>query len=146
MCLPLADKLQLKLHDEEINRTHHRRILMIREAKSPTLAREMLLAYLPERHRHLEVSPKRRRRQRNTEPHETMARRKRRRHAAGGHGWFVTCRLDNCSSHFVILVAFRVRSRQAKCRRLHARCLRRASHTRYPASLKSRRHSTRPKL
>jgi chemotaxis protein MotA len=25
---------------------------MIRDAKSPTLVREMLLAYLPERHRH----------------------------------------------------------------------------------------------
>jgi chemotaxis protein MotA len=25
---------------------------MIREAKSPTLVREMLIAYLPERHRH----------------------------------------------------------------------------------------------
>ena len=29
-------------------------ILMIREAKSPTLVREMLLAYLPEKHRHME--------------------------------------------------------------------------------------------
>jgi chemotaxis protein MotA len=27
---------------------------MIREAKSPTLVREMLLAYLPEKHRHSE--------------------------------------------------------------------------------------------
>ena len=55
MCLPLADKLQLKLHDEEINRTLIiDGILMIREAKSPTLVREMLLAYLPERHRHIE--------------------------------------------------------------------------------------------
>src|SRR5271169_490545 len=53
MCLPLADKLQLKLHDEEINRTLIiDGILMIREAKSPTLVREMLLAYLPEKHRH----------------------------------------------------------------------------------------------
>ncbi len=56
MCLPLADKLQLKLHDEEINRTLIiDGILMIREAKSPTLVREMLLAYLPERHRHAEA-------------------------------------------------------------------------------------------
>jgi chemotaxis protein MotA len=55
LCLPLADKLQLKLHDEEINRTLIiDGILMIREAKSPTLVREMLLAYLPERHRHSE--------------------------------------------------------------------------------------------
>src|SRR5471030_2405153 len=53
MCLPLADKLQLKLHDEEINRTLIiDGILMIREAKSPALVREMLLAYLPEQHRH----------------------------------------------------------------------------------------------
>ena len=51
-CLPLADKLQLKLHDEEINRTLViDGILMIRESKSPTLVREMLLAYLPEKHR-----------------------------------------------------------------------------------------------
>ena len=28
---------------------------MIREAKSPTLVREMLIAYLPERHRHAEA-------------------------------------------------------------------------------------------
>jgi len=28
---------------------------MIREAKSPTLVREMLLAYLPEKHRHAAV-------------------------------------------------------------------------------------------
>ena len=54
--LPLADKLQLKLHDEDINRTLIiDGILMIRDAKSPTLVREMLLAYLPERHRHDEV-------------------------------------------------------------------------------------------
>src|SRR4029078_10778983 len=48
-CLPIADKLHLKLVDEEINRTLIiDGILMIREAKSPTLVREMLLAYLPE--------------------------------------------------------------------------------------------------
>src|SRR5450631_1428757 len=52
-CLPLADKLHLKLVDEEVNRTLIiDGILMIREAKSPTLVREMLLAYLPEKHRH----------------------------------------------------------------------------------------------
>jgi chemotaxis protein MotA len=51
-CLPLADKLHLKLADEEINRTLIiDGVLMIREAKSPTLVREMLLAYLPEKHR-----------------------------------------------------------------------------------------------
>ena len=54
-CLPIADKLHLKLVDEEINRTLIiDGILMIREAKSPTLVREMLLAYLPEKHRHAE--------------------------------------------------------------------------------------------
>jgi chemotaxis protein MotA len=52
-CLPLADKLHLKLVDEEINRTLIiDGVLMIRDAKSPTLVREMLLAYLPEKHRH----------------------------------------------------------------------------------------------
>ena len=51
-CLPLADKLHLKLVDEEINRTLIiDGVLMIRDSKSPTLVREMLLAYLPERHR-----------------------------------------------------------------------------------------------
>jgi len=55
-CLPIADKLQLKLHDEETNRTLIiDGVLMIREAKSPTLVREMLIAYLPERHRHAEA-------------------------------------------------------------------------------------------
>src|SRR5258707_9401670 len=57
-CLPIADKLHLKLVDEEINRTLIiDGVLMIREAKSPTLVREMLLAYLPEKHRHAEVEP-----------------------------------------------------------------------------------------
>jgi chemotaxis protein MotA len=51
-CLPLADKLHLKQADEEINRTLIiDGVLMIRDAKSPTLVREMLLAYLPEKHR-----------------------------------------------------------------------------------------------
>jgi chemotaxis protein MotA len=59
ICLPLADKLHLKLAEEEINRTLIiDGVLMIREAKSPTLVREMLLAYLPEKHRHdLEAEP-----------------------------------------------------------------------------------------
>jgi chemotaxis protein MotA len=57
-CLPIADKLHLKLVDEEVNRTLMiDAILMIRDGKSPTLTlvREMLLAYLPEKHRHEEV-------------------------------------------------------------------------------------------
>ena len=54
-CLPIADKLHVKLLDEETNRTLIiDGILMIRDSKSPTLVREMLLAYLPEKHRHEE--------------------------------------------------------------------------------------------
>jgi chemotaxis protein MotA len=57
-CLPLADKLHVKLLDEETNRTLIiDGILMIRDSKSPTLVREMLLAYLPEKHRHEEGEP-----------------------------------------------------------------------------------------
>src|SRR5580692_547707 len=58
MCLPIADKLHLKLVDEEINRTLSiDGVLMMRDSKSPTLVREMLLAYLPEKHRHEEPEP-----------------------------------------------------------------------------------------
>ena len=57
-CLPIADKLHLKLVDEEINRTLIiDGILMIRDAKSPALVREMLLAYLPQRERLEEAEP-----------------------------------------------------------------------------------------
>ncbi|MBY0382936.1 MAG: MotA/TolQ/ExbB proton channel family protein [Xanthobacteraceae bacterium] len=57
-CLPIADKLHGKLLEEETNRTIIiDGILMIRDAKSPTLVREMLLAYLPEKHRHGEGEP-----------------------------------------------------------------------------------------
>src|SRR6202051_2396799 len=57
-CLPLADKLHGKLLDEETNRTLIiDGILMIRDSKSPTLVREMLLGYLPENHRHGEGEP-----------------------------------------------------------------------------------------
>ncbi|MEZ5785570.1 MAG: MotA/TolQ/ExbB proton channel family protein [Xanthobacteraceae bacterium] len=52
LCLPIADKLHVKLLDEEINRTLIiDGILMIREGKSPAVIREMLLAYVPEKHR-----------------------------------------------------------------------------------------------
>jgi chemotaxis protein MotA len=51
-CLPIADKLHLKLTDEEINRTLIiDGVLMIRDSKSPSVVREMLLAYVPEKHR-----------------------------------------------------------------------------------------------
>jgi chemotaxis protein MotA len=57
-CLPIADKLQVKLHDEETNRTLIiDGVLMIREAKSPAIVREMLVAYLPERHHDPEAVP-----------------------------------------------------------------------------------------
>jgi len=57
-CLPLADKLHLKLADEEVNRTLIiDGVLMMRDSKSPTLVREMLLAYLPEKHRQDEPEP-----------------------------------------------------------------------------------------
>jgi chemotaxis protein MotA len=58
VCLPIADKLHGKLVDEEINRTLIiDGVLMIRESKSPTLVREMLIAYLPEKHRAQEPEP-----------------------------------------------------------------------------------------
>jgi chemotaxis protein MotA len=58
VCLPIADKLHLKLVDEEINRTLIiDGVLMIRDAKSPSIIREMLLAYVPERHRDDETEP-----------------------------------------------------------------------------------------
>jgi len=54
-CLPIADKLHVKLLEEEISRTLIiDGILMMRDSKSPALIREMLLAYLPEKHRHEE--------------------------------------------------------------------------------------------
>jgi chemotaxis protein MotA len=48
VCLPIADKLHLKLEEEEISRTLIiDGIMQIRDAKSPAVVREMLLAYLP---------------------------------------------------------------------------------------------------
>lgn len=53
VCLPIADKLQVKLHDEETNMTLIiDGVLMIRESKSPAIVREMLIAYLPSKHHH----------------------------------------------------------------------------------------------
>jgi chemotaxis protein MotA len=52
VCLPIADKLHVKLTEEDTNRTLIiDGILMVRDSKSPALVREMLLAYLPEKHR-----------------------------------------------------------------------------------------------
>ena len=103
-CLPIADKLHLKLVDEEINRTLIiDGMLMIRDSKSPTLVREMLLAYLPEKHRH--------RRRRTgaglTGSGRAMARKKGGAHG-GGHGWFVTFAdlMGLLVRFFVMLFAF----------------------------------------
>jgi chemotaxis protein MotA len=50
--LPIADKLHIKLEEEEISRTLIiDGVLQMRDSKSPTLVREMLLAYLPDHHR-----------------------------------------------------------------------------------------------
>ncbi len=48
VCLPIADKLHVKLEEEEISRTLIiDGILQIRDAKSPAVVKEMLLSYLP---------------------------------------------------------------------------------------------------
>jgi chemotaxis protein MotA len=50
--MPIADKLHLKFAEEDLNQTLIiDGILQIRDAKSPALVREMLQAYLPEKHR-----------------------------------------------------------------------------------------------
>ena len=85
---------------------------MIRDAKSPTLVREMLLAYLPEKHRHAS-----RRRSGGAGGGLTRAaasgqrawrRKKRGGHGGGGHGWFVTFAdlMGLLVAFFVMLVAF----------------------------------------
>lgn len=49
LCLPIADKLQVKHAEESINRQLILDgVLQIRDSKSPALVREMLLAYLPD--------------------------------------------------------------------------------------------------
>lgn len=50
--LPLADKLKLRLGDENLHRTLIiDGIMQIRDQRSPAIVREMLIAYLPEHHR-----------------------------------------------------------------------------------------------
>ena len=106
--LPLADKLHLKLVDEEINRTLIiDGILMIREGKSPTLVREMLLAYLPEKHRRTEETDVEEATRLRRSFRVIMAKRRGEAHG-GGHGWFVTFAdlMGLLVSFFVMLVAF----------------------------------------
>jgi len=51
-CLPLADKLHIKLEEEEIARSLIiDGVLQIRDSRSPSVVKEMLLAYLPDHHR-----------------------------------------------------------------------------------------------
>lgn len=53
IALPIADKLKLKMEEEDISRSLViDGILQIRDSKSPTIVREMLYAYLPAHHRH----------------------------------------------------------------------------------------------
>lgn len=52
ICIPVADKLDSKFEQEELNQTLViDGVLQIRENKSPSLIREMLLAYIPEKGR-----------------------------------------------------------------------------------------------
>lgn len=52
ICLPIADKLQIKLAEEEIARSMILDgVLQIRDARSPILIKELLMAYLPDHHR-----------------------------------------------------------------------------------------------
>ena len=52
ICLPISDKLASKIDVEEVNQSLIiDGVLQIREGKSPTVIREMLVAYLPEKQR-----------------------------------------------------------------------------------------------
>ena len=82
---------------------------MIREAKSPTLVREMLLAYLPEKHRHAEDEAEAGRRPDGRRTADASHGKKKRGEAhGGGHGWFVTFAdlMGLLVGFFVMLVAF----------------------------------------
>ncbi|MGA0595764.1 motility protein A [Enterovirga sp. CN4-39] len=51
-CLPLADKLHVKMEEEDISRSLIiDGVLLLRDSKSPAVVKEMLVAYLPEHHR-----------------------------------------------------------------------------------------------
>lgn len=52
ICLPIADKLAAKVAFEDLNQTLIiDGVMAVRDNKSPALVREMLIAYLPEKHR-----------------------------------------------------------------------------------------------
>lgn len=51
-CLPIADKLHIKLEEEDVSRTLIiDGVLQVRAAKSPSIIREMLISYLPDHHK-----------------------------------------------------------------------------------------------
>ena len=53
ICLPIADKLHVKLEEEEVSRTLIiDGVLQMRAAKNPAVIREMLTSYLPDHHKH----------------------------------------------------------------------------------------------
>lgn len=53
VCLPIADKLHVKLEEEDVSRNLIiDGVLQMRASKSPAVIREMLISYLPEHHKH----------------------------------------------------------------------------------------------
>ena len=53
ICLPIADKLHVKLEEEDVSRNLIiDGVLQMRAAKSPAVIREMLISYLPDHHKH----------------------------------------------------------------------------------------------
>ena len=53
VCLPIADKLHLKLEEEDVSRTLIiDGVTQMRASKSPAVIREMLISYLPDHHKH----------------------------------------------------------------------------------------------
>ena len=56
MCLPMADKLDKCLSNLEVNgQMVIDGVISIREAKAPMIIREMLQAYLPDKHREVQA-------------------------------------------------------------------------------------------
>ncbi len=52
VCLPIADKLHVKLEEEEISRTIIiDGLLQVRDSKSSSMIKEMLISYLPDHHK-----------------------------------------------------------------------------------------------
>ncbi len=118
-CLPIADKLHLKLVDEEINRTLIiDGVLMIRESKSPDAG-----ARDADRLPAGEASPLRGRRRAGSGLRQHDGEEERGEAHGGGHGWFVTFAdlMGLLVAFFVMLVAFSTQDRPS-CRSSPARC------------------------